>query len=115
MAEIYNDDGAGNQFFVKKIIQELQPNEAEVQILGYARDKNANDEFYLDDTTGRIHIREIPEEAPLIQEGKLYRVFGTYALDGSGSPYIATQILQDMEDIDFEYYMKSLKKKQEIP
>ncbi len=114
MSDSYNDDTTRNQYFAKKLIQELQPVDTFVQLVGYARNKNQNDEFYLDDTTGKVHIRELPEESPAIQEGNLYRILGKYELDGSATPFVATQIIQDMDQLDFELYMQAYKKFKEI-
>ena len=114
MSDSYNDDTTRNQYFAKKLIQELQPVDTFVQLVGYARNKNQNDEFYLDDTTGQVHIRELPEESPAIQEGNLYRILGKYELDGSATPFVAAQIIQDMDQLDFELYMQAYKKFKEI-
>ena len=106
---------ASRKEYLKKFINEIGPGDEGVQLVGYARKVNASQEFYLDDATGQINVREIPEEVAAIQTDRLYRVLGECSLDGSGSQYLAAAFIQDMNDLNMELYQKALRKKKEIP
>lgn len=114
MTELPPEDLRPAQFYAKKMVKDLQPTDGMVQLTGYARNKNANDDFYIDDTTGKIQVQNIPDESPLITEGNLYRVYGKYEIDGTGTPIISAQIVKDMQDLDFDLYLKAIKKWQEL-
>ena len=115
MAELSPDELHPAQFYAKKLIGDLQPADGLVQLTGYARNKNANDDFYLDDTTGQIQAQNIPEESPQITEGNLYRVFGKYEIDGTGTPIITAHIVQNMQNLEFDLFLKTMKKWKELP
>ena len=90
------------------MISDIQLDDSAVQIVGYADSINASDEFYLDDKNGKIHVRSIPAEFCNIKEGNLYRVFGELSIGGDGTQYISAHIIQDMEKMNFELFLKSM-------
>ncbi|MCF2139703.1 MAG: hypothetical protein K9W44_06585 [Candidatus Lokiarchaeota archaeon] len=114
MAEFTPEEMRSDQYYEKKLVKDLQPTDGLVQLTGYARNINANNDFYIDDTTGKIQTQNIPDDAPKITEGNLYRVFGKYEVDGTGTPVIAAQIIQDMQELDFNFYLKTMEKFKEI-
>ena len=97
------------EFFQKRLVGDIQATDNQVTLTGYARNLNASEEFSLDDTTGQIHIRDIPDESAAIKEGKLYTVLGNVLLDGTGTKYVSTQFIRDEEGLNFELFLKSLK------
>ncbi len=101
--------------YLKKLISGIQLDDSAVQIVGYADSINSSDEFYLDDKNGRIHVRSIPDEFSDIKEGNLYRVFGELSIGGDGTQYISAHIIQNMEKLNFELFLKSMEMIEKIP
>jgi len=101
--------------YLKRLISDIQLDDSAVQIVGYADSINASDEFYLDDKNGKIHIRSVPDEFGKIKEGNLYRVFGELSIGGDGTQYISAHIIQNMEKMNFELFLKSMEMLKKIP
>ena len=98
----------------KKLISEIQLDDEALYLIGTAKNKNESDEFVLDDGTGTIPVREIPEQnAPIVNEN-IYRVLGTISIDGSGTRYLAAKICKLVEGINLELYQKALKMKKDL-
>jgi hypothetical protein len=97
-----------DETYIKRLISDIQLEDSAVQIVGYADSINASDEFYLDDKNGRIHVRSIPDEFSDVKEGNLYRVFGELSIGGDGTQYISAHIIQNMEKMNFELFLKSM-------
>jgi len=104
-----------SSFYKKRLIEDIQPNDDTVMLTGYAKSVNASEEFNLDDTTGKIHIRDIPEESVSIQEGKMYRVIGQMLIDGAGTSYISAKYIVDFEGLNLDLFLKSMKLVKKIP
>ncbi|MHA1584725.1 MAG: hypothetical protein ACTSVU_08665 [Promethearchaeota archaeon] len=112
---IFNSDSeSSDQFYKKKMIGEIQLEDTTLQLVGYAKNKNPSEEFTLEDETGKVFVREIPDEAEAIQEGKLYKVMGQMALDGAGTRYFAAEIVQNVESLNYKLYKKSMQLKKTI-
>ena len=98
-----------SETYIKRLISDIQLDDSAVQIVGSAESINASDEFYLDDKKGgRIHIRSIPDEFSEIKEGNLYRVFGELSIGGDGVQYLSAHIIQNMEKLNIELFLKSM-------
>ena len=97
-----------NETYIKRLISDIQLDDSAVQIIGYADSINASDEFYMDDKNGRIHVRSIPDEFDTVKEGALYRVFGELSIGGDGTQFISAHIIQNMEKMNFELFLKSM-------
>ena len=104
-----------NETYIKRLISDIQLDDSAVQIVGYADSINPSDEFYLDDKNGRIHVRSIPEEFNNTKEGNLYRVFGELSIGGDGIQYISAHIIQNLEKMNFELFLKSMELLKKIP
>jgi len=96
-----------NETYLKRLISDIQLDDSAVQIVGYADSINASDEFYLDDKNGRIHVRSIPDDSN-IKEGKLYRVLGELSIGGDGVQFLSAHIIQNVEKMNFELFLKSM-------
>ena len=92
--------------FVKKFVADITPNDSSVQLTGYASNINKSNEFVLDDTTGKIALREIPDEFPQVQEKQVYRVCGDLSIDGTGTQYIAVKAIGQLNGLDFNLHKK---------
>jgi hypothetical protein len=101
-------------FYKKVRVEEIEPNDSLIQVVGYAKNINASQEFSIDDKTGKISVRDIPDEVAAIQENRLYRIFGELSMDGVGSQFIKSEIVQDVNDLNFDLYQKSLDLSREI-
>jgi len=104
-----------NETYIRRLISDIQLDDSAVQIVGYADSINPSDEFYLDDKNGRIHVRSIPDEFNITKEGNLYRVFGELSIGGDGTQFISAHIIQNMEKLSFELYLKSMELLKKIP
>jgi hypothetical protein len=96
------------QFYRKKLLTDLQPDDELVQLVGYAMNPNASLEFELVDGSMKIHVRNIPDSIHTIESNHLYRVFGQYSIDPIGTHYIKAEIIQDFGNINFDQYKKAL-------
>ena len=103
-----------SETYIKRLISDIQLDDSAVQIIGSAESINASDEFYLDDKNGRIHIRSIPDEFSQIKEGNFYRVLGELSIGGDGTQYISAHIIQNMEKLNFELFLKSMELSKKI-
>lgn len=103
-----SESGRTRETYIKRLLKDIQLDDSAIQVVGYAKSVNPSQEFYIDDKEGKIHVRDIPDEIENIQEGSLYRVFGELSIDGSGTQYISAHIVQDMEKLNFELYIKSM-------
>ena len=106
--EDFEDDAQQKHFKLIKNIEDIQPDDSHVQVVGKAVGVNPSMEFKITDDTGNFPVREIPHEITEIEEGNLYRVMGQVAIDGAGVQFIAAEIVQDMKDLDVGLYKKSI-------
>ena len=103
-----------SETYLKRLISDIQLDDSAVQIVGYADSINTSDEFYLDDKNGRIHVRSIPDEFSKVKEGNLYRVHGELSIGGDGTQYVSAHIIQNMEKLNFELFLKSMELSKKI-
>lgn len=108
MAFEFENEVQSKEFFQKRLVEDIQATDNQVTLTGYARNLNASEEFNLDDTTGQINVRDIPDETVAIKEGKIFTVLGNVSLDGAGTKYISAQFIRDVEGINFDLYLKSM-------
>ncbi len=102
------DMGGESSFYRLRRIGEIQPDDSEIQIIGFAKKVNASMEFEISDNSGNIQVRDIPEAVEKIEEGKIYRVLGEHSMDGIGTQYVATKFIQHLDNLDLELYYKTL-------
>jgi len=102
------ESSSTSETYIKRLISDIQLDDSAVQIVGYADSINVSDEFYLDDKNGKIHVRSVPDEFSDIKEGNLYRVFGELSIGGDGTQYLSAHIIQNMEKLNFELFLKSM-------
>ena len=79
-----------------------------IQVVGAVKDLGLGGEFVLDDGSGTINVRDIPDETDPINQDLCYRVMGKFAIDPTGSAYLAAQIIQPLPQLNLELYKKSL-------
>ncbi|MFO8019131.1 MAG: hypothetical protein R6U96_10880 [Promethearchaeia archaeon] len=99
----------------QKIIKDLTTDDLKVQITGYIENKDRND-LILNDKTGRIRVNyeDAVGYVENIQKKDLVNIIGELNIDMDGEKSIKAQIIQDMKNLNFEYYKKLYKIKKEI-
>ena len=60
--------------YEKKLLKDTQMDDEGLYLVGIAEDKNASDEFVLNDHTGKIPIRNIPENTDPIQNNQVIQI-----------------------------------------
>jgi hypothetical protein len=114
MAFFEENNLPSDMFYKRKLLKDIQMDDEGLYLVGKAEEKNPSEEFVLNDGSGTIQVREIPEETEKIQEGKLYKVLGRNSIDGVGTRYLAADHVISMDDLDLELYKKALNMKKEI-
>ncbi len=100
------------QFAKQRIIGDIKNEDERVQITGYVKDLVGEEQFVLDDKTGKIKVTIKNIEFNL-KEDDLINVIGNLVKEGSEKRIILAEIIQDKNQLNFEYYKKlyELKKK----
>ena len=102
-----------NQFAKQRIIKDVKIDDLKIQITGYVKDLSNNDNFILDDKTGEIKIT-FKEAEFNIHNDDLVNVIGTLSIDMEGLKTIEAEIIQDMTNLNFNYYQKLYELKLEL-
>ncbi|MFW9937024.1 MAG: hypothetical protein ACFFD5_05205 [Candidatus Thorarchaeota archaeon] len=94
-----------NQYAVQRIIKDIQTDDIQIQVTGYIKEINKDDYIILDDKTGiiRVMIKNIDFSFKVNQ---LINVIGEIQLNLNGEKEIIADIIQDMSNLNFEYYLK---------
>jgi uncharacterized protein YdeI (BOF family) len=96
----------------QRTIKDIRNDDVRIQVTGYIKDLVEQDNFILEDKTGQIKvdIKSIERE---IKENDLVNIIGELIISMDGGKTIVAEIVQDMNDLNFEYYVKlyDLKKK----
>ena len=94
-----------SQYAVQRIVKDVKNEDERVQITGYIN-KIANEDFFiLDDKSGeiKVNIKEIDFN---YKEKDLVNVIGDLVISTNGEKSIAVDIIQDMNNLNFNYYRK---------
>jgi hypothetical protein len=113
--EQFESDNRVSKVYTKRYVGEIKPDEGNVQILGYATQINKAQEFFLDDKTGKIQVRDIPDETEDIQPNGLYRVLGEIAFDPTGAQYVKAVLIQPLKGFNFQLYQRAENLRKKIP
>jgi len=96
----------------QRTIKDIRNDDIRIQVTGYIKDLVEHDNFILEDKTGQIKvdIKTIEREN---KENDLVNVIGELIISMDGGKTIVAEIIQDMNNLNFEYYLKlyDLKKK----
>jgi len=102
------------QFARQSTIEDVKRDDNRVQITGYVKEIVENEYFLLNDKTGeiKVNIKEIDFNYKIKD---LINVFGDLVFSTNGEKSIEADIIQDMNNLNFNYYRKlyDLKKDQE--
>jgi hypothetical protein len=112
MAEFPTDwNESGNttaNFYKRKLVGDVQPDDDFIQLVGIAKNPNASQEFTLEDGTGKINVRNVPEQMNKIQENHIYHILGRYSIDAIGTHFLNAAIVQDYDKLNLEIYKKAV-------
>ena len=96
----------------QKMIIDIKSDDERVQITGYVKNLVEEEQFVLDDNTGDIEV-DITNIDFNFKEEDLINVIGVIVKEGNEIKMIKAEIIQDKNQLNFEYYKKlyELKKK----
>ena len=96
----------------QKVIIDIESDDERVQITGYVKNLVEEEQFVLDDNTGDIEV-DITNIDFNFKEKDLINVIGVIVKEGNEIKMIRAEIIQDKNQLNFEYYKKlyELKKK----
>ena len=84
-----------------------------IQITGYVKSIVENDHIILEDKTGQIKV-SIKKIDFNLKEKKLVNIIGDLMIKTDGEKIIDANIVQDMSNLNFEYYCKLYEIKKEL-
>ncbi|MFX1531606.1 MAG: hypothetical protein ACFFBC_10880 [Promethearchaeota archaeon] len=96
----------------QRTIKDIRNHDVRIQVTGYIKDLVEQDNLILEDRTGQIKV-DIKSIDLKNNENDLVNVIGELIISMDGGKTIAAEIIQDMNNLNFEYYLKlyDLKKK----
>jgi len=94
------------------MIKDTKIDDERVQITGYVKNLVEGEQFVLDDNTGDIGV-DIKNVDFNFKENDLINVIGDLVKEGNEIKMLRAEIIQDKNQLNFEYYKKlyELKKK----
>lgn len=90
----------------QRMIKDISIDDERIQVTGYIKSKINDDHIVLDDKTGEISVNIVGIDDFNFKENDLINVIGDLELQSSGEKVINTDIIQDMNKLNFEYYQK---------
>ncbi len=93
-----------SQFARQSTVKDVNDSDQRIQITGYVKNIIGDESFMLDDNTGEISVsfKSVDFE---FQENDLINVIGEIVKKGNNIT-LAAEIIQDMNKLNFEYYLK---------
>jgi uncharacterized protein YdeI (BOF family) len=102
-----------SNFAKQRIIEDIEPNDLKIQVTGYVKKKVNDNQFILDDKSGQLKV--LAKDVNFIPEvDDLVTIFGELEIQTSGEKILNAYIIQDMNKLNFDYYLKIYKLQQEI-
>lgn len=89
----------------QRIISDIKSTDVRIQITGFVKDDTSEKNFTLKDNSGEITVSYIEGDFPL-KKGMLINVIGEYEMNTEGDKSLNAEIIQDMKQLNFEYYEK---------
>ena len=94
-----------SQFAIQRTIEDVKSDDNRVQITGYVQEISENDHFIMDDKTGKIKVN-IENIEFNYKNNDLINIFGDLMIQVDGEKQIIADIIQDMNKLNFSYYVK---------
>ena len=96
----------------QRTINDIKNDDVRIQITGYIKDLVEKEHFILDDSTGQINV-DIKNLDFKNKKNDLINVIGELVISMDGGKTIVAEIIQDMNKLNFEYYLKLYELKKE--
>ncbi|MEJ2277916.1 MAG: hypothetical protein P8Y70_09240 [Candidatus Lokiarchaeota archaeon] len=90
----------------QRIINDIETNDIKIQVTGFVKEKKDNEEFILDDKSGQIRVLASNIEKKIPEVDDLVNVFGELEIKTNGEKVLNAYIIQDMNKLNFDYYLK---------
>jgi len=101
------------QYPNQRIIKDIKNNDGQIQITGYIEELVGDSHFVLNDKTGKIKVL-IKNINFTSEEEDLVNVIGDLNINTKGNKEIQAVIIQDMNKLNFKYYLKLYELKKEL-
>ena len=102
-----------NLYAKQRIIRDVKNEDERIQITGYVKNLVENDHIILEDKTGHIKV-SIKNIDFNFKEKNLVNIIGNLMMKTDGEKIIDADIVQDMNKLNFEYYIKLYELKKEL-
>ena len=102
-----------NLYAKQRIIRDVKNEDERIQITGYVKNLVENDHIILEDKTGHIKV-SIKNIDFNFKEKNLVKIIGDLMIKTDGEKIIDADIVQDMSNLNFEYYCKLYELKKEL-
>jgi hypothetical protein len=89
----------------KRTVEDIRNDDVRIQVTGYVEDSDEPGKFILDDKTGKIDVNAKNIDFNY-KENDLINVLGELVISMDGGKMIIAEIIQDMTNLNFEYYQK---------
>jgi uncharacterized protein YdeI (BOF family) len=96
----------------QRTIKDIKNDDVRIQVTGYVKNIVEKDHFILSDGTGQI-IVDIKNTDFGYKQEDLINVIGELVIKMDGGKTIVAEIIQDMNKLNFEYYLKLYELKKE--
>ncbi|MHA2050889.1 MAG: hypothetical protein ACW986_14855 [Promethearchaeota archaeon] len=96
----------------QRTIEDIKNDDVRIQITGYVKEISEDNNFVLDDSTGKISVFTSNIKFKNDQND-LINVIGELEIQTDGMKSIQAEIIQDMTNLNFDYYLKLYKLKKE--
>ena len=102
-----------SQYAEQRIVKDIENDDVRVQITGYIKKIINTEHFILDDKSGEIKVNTEKIELNY-RENDLVNVIGDLILSMNGEKSINVDIIQNMNNLNFNYYRKLYELKKEL-
>jgi len=98
---------------IQRMINDVKNTDIRVQITGYVKEIVEKDYIILNDKTGDIKV-DIKGVEFSFKNNDLINIIGELNINVGGEKEIGAEIIQDKENLNFEYYKKLYEIKKEL-
>lgn len=97
----------------QRIIKDIKIEDLRIQIIGYVKKVLDNNFILLNDKTGeiKVNLRDLDFK---FKENDLINIIGDLNITTKGDMELIADIVQDMNNLNFKYYIKLYELKKEI-
>ena len=103
----------GSKHAVQRIVRDVRNDDDHIQITGRVGEIVKGDNFILIDGTGQLKI-SISNTEFSFKKNDLINVIGDLNISMNGEKVLQAQIIQDMKNLNFTYYLKLYELKKEL-